>query len=290
MMGWLNRLKKQFNQTKSERFQEEFRQFYTQTLTIDELDTVHIQLMKQLHIALHPEYMEKVNTAFRLKFPRLSQQQVNVLWRELKKYFVLTAVFKQVDMFHSKVDELWHTMLEYKNEYDQFCQTFIGQSILHNPHIQPTHLPTERTLFDFYYVQLFTVNNDSIKIWGKFFKEDKGLSFVQAFTTNELGPLKQTYMRIPTSEYAEQTFEVFAAQIKQLQENPSVQWKKTYKQTNNASIAYFTYVGSDDDSDKDFKDIFGPDSTDSTSSHHHDHSDSGSDTSSCSSCSSCSSS
>lgn len=293
-MSWFSAIKKRWKQNKRERYQEEFRQNFEDTLAIHELETVHVNLIKHLHVALNPEYMEEVNTAFRLKFPRYSQRQVNELWRELKRYFVLAAIFKQVEMFHDKVDELWHLMLDDPNKYNQFCQTFIGHKIEHIPHKQPTWKPTERTLFDFYYVQLFTVDMISLKIWRKFFKEDKGISFLNEFTSRELTSLKQTYMRTNTSQEAEQTFEFFVARLKDAQKEGNLHWKKQYEQTDNASPAYFAYVEADEDAKHEFKDIFGGDSTDSGSSSDsassHNHNDSGSDTSSCSSCSSCSSS
>ena len=88
----------------------------------------------------------------------------------------MTAVFGKMEMFHATVDELWHIMLDDKQKYDRFCRDFLGQMILHHPHTEPVFKPVERTLFDFYYVQLFTIDSPSILTWGKFFKHDKATS------------------------------------------------------------------------------------------------------------------
>ncbi|MDQ7860688.1 hypothetical protein RCO48_05075 [Peribacillus frigoritolerans] len=88
---------------------------------------------------------------------------------------------EKVEMFNSVIDELWHIMLKYRQEYDEFCQAFIGRTIQHHPHSEPVFKPEERTLFDFYYVQLFTVDSHSIQKWGKFFKHDKGLKLSPRF-------------------------------------------------------------------------------------------------------------
>jgi hypothetical protein len=281
---------------KIERYQNEFRKYHAETLDLHTTEIVAEELIENLNKALDFDYMEKVNTEFRLKHPRESQVRTNQVWRELKRYMIMAAVFGKVEMFNSVVDELWHTMLKYRREYDEFCQAFIGRTIQHHPHSEPVFKPEERTLFDFYYVQLFTVDSHSIQKWGKFFKHDKGQTLLRDFETLELEQLKEKYMRKPTSIQAERTFESFTSQFKENRPMTELNWRKTYDQTDYAAPAYFTYA-STDDFDSEFKDIFGNESNtvSSGSSHtsHGDHNsshDSSSDSSSsCSSCSSCSS-
>ncbi|MGE7068033.1 hypothetical protein [Peribacillus butanolivorans] len=215
----------------------------------------------------------------------------------------MAAVFGKVEMFNEVIDELWHIMLNYKQEYDDFCQTFIGRPIQHNPHSQPVFKPEERTLFDFYYVQLFTVDSSSIQKWGKFFKHDKGKELLHEFEALELEQLKEKYMRTPTSIEAEQTFECFTSLFKENRPKIVLDWRERYDQTDYAAPAYFIYASSDNH-DTDFNDIFGVEAATTSSdsinvNHGGDHSStydsgssssSGSDSSSsCSSCSSCSS-
>ncbi|MBK5444882.1 hypothetical protein JFV29_09770 [Peribacillus sp. TH16] len=296
-------VKRRSEPARIERYQNEFGKLYTDTLDVEVTEIVPEALIVQLNKALDYDYMEKVNTEFRLKYPRNSQERVNELWREFKRYLIMAAVFGKVEMFNGVIDELWHIMLNYKQEYDDFCQTFIGQPIQHNPHSQPVFKPEERTLFDFYYVQLFTVDSSSIQKWGKFFKHDKGKGLLHEFETLELEQLKEKYMRTPTSIEAEQTFECFTSLFKENRPKIVLDWRERYDQTDYAAPAYFIYASSDNH-DTDFNDIFGVKAATTSSdsinvNHGGDHSStydggssssSGSDSSSsCSSCSSCSS-
>ncbi|MFE4812949.1 hypothetical protein ACFQ9Y_17680 [Peribacillus simplex] len=148
---------------KLERYQNEFRTYHAETLDLHATEIVSEALIEKLNKAPDFNYMEKVNAEFRLKHPRDSQIKVNQAWRELKRYLIMAAVFGKVEMFNSVIDELWHIMLKYRREYDEFCQAFIGSAIQHHPHSEPVFKPDERTLFDFYYVQLFTVDSHSIQ-------------------------------------------------------------------------------------------------------------------------------
>ena len=290
-------VKRRSEPVQMERYQQEFRRRYEETLDVEQTEIVSEALIEKLNHSMGIEYMERVNTNFRMQHPRYSQNQVNELWRELKRYFIMTAVFGKIEMFHATIDELWHIMLHDKQNYDAFCLNFLGQIIQHHPHSEPVFKPVERTLFDFYYVQLFTVDSTSILKWGTFFKHDKATSLLHEFETLELEQLKKKYMRIPTSPEATKTFEMFTAFMKEDHTKVIMDWEKHYNQTAYAAPAYFTYALSDNH-DLDFKYLFGDDFTKSQNDSHHnnghgssDHSshDSGSDASSCSSCSSCSS-
>ena len=287
-------VKRRSEPARIERYQQEFRKRYEETLSIEETEIVSEALIEKLNKALDIEYMEKVNTDFRLKYPRYSQTKVNTFWRELKRYMIMTAVFGKTEMFHAEIDELWHGMLSDQRNYNDFCHGFIGQRVQHHSHSQPVFKPNERTLFDFYYIQLFTVDSHSILLWGKFFKHDKGKETLQEFQTLALEQLKDKYMRKPTSVEAEQTFEKFTHHLKENDPKTVMDWQTKFNETHYAAPAYLIYANSDD-YDSDFKHIFGNDAATESSagngSHNNDHNghDSGSGSSSCSSCSSCSS-
>jgi len=273
---------------KLERFKREYQISKGDMQNIDFFDVVSERLAYSLDNALQTFDTAQLNLEFRIQYPRLSQKQVNEYWRELKRYFILVAIFKKVEMFHSKVDELWHLMLKDEKNYERFCQEYIGSKIQHISHSQPTFKPTERTFLDFCYVQLFTVDKVSLRIWGKFFKEDKGKQFLDDFETLSISSLKEKYMRTQTSLEAEETFIKFHKRFIEINEANVKRWKDKYNETNDAGPAYFAYIDAGE-SDKEFNEVFGQDSHGNTSdsSTHSDNHDSGS---SCSSCSSCSSS
>ncbi|PLT35464.1 hypothetical protein [Bacillus sp. V5-8f] len=274
--------------SRTERFSNEFKSSYPHTLSILPTDAVNTDLVNKLNEALNFDFMESVNTEFRVQFPRYSQNKVNDYWRELKRYLIFASIFQRVDMFNSKVDELWHIMLKHEAEYDNFCNQFIGSKILHIPISQPTFKPSERTFFDFCYVQLFTVDSITVKVWGKLFKHGKGQEFLEEFETESISTLKEKYMRQPTSSLAVSTFELFISRFKEDNTGRINRWHEAYKKNNDVSFGYFVYVDSDDH-DNSLRHVFGNDHSSSNSGHGNEgsHSDT---SSSCSSCSSCSSS
>lgn len=283
-------LKKDNEPTRRERDSKEFHDQFNETLTISTTDVVNEEIVHMLNLALEKSFMEKVNTEFRLTFPRISQRQTNDYWRELKRYFLMAAVFKKVEMFNKKVDLLWHIMLKHEEDYEAFCRKFIGSKINHIAQSKPTFKPEERTFFDFCYVQMFTVDHAALKTWGKFFKHGKGTEYLQEFETAPLKSLQEKYMRIPTIPFAKTTFEAFTKRFKNIDIENAPYWKDKYNQTNDVSYGYFIYAGSDTD-DRLFKEMFGHDTADNSGNYSsfdsHGHFDSGSDGgSSCSSCSS----
>ena len=277
---------------KIRRYQKQFQAAFAETKDIQETDIVPTSLIRKLNDSLDYEYMEKVNTEFRLRF-RASQGKTNGLWREWKRYTLLSAVFGKVEMFNQQVDELWHIMLEDKQRYRNFCLAFIGEEIQHHPHGEPVFKPAERTLFDFLYIQLFKVDSLSLEIWGNFFKHDKGKALLEDFERQTIEELKQNYMRKNASPEAEAAFENFAGHMKEGRETYSDPLR--YRETGEVYPAYFPYVYEDDRGHHPY--FFGePEASSGTNSHSRDHSDLNSShdshdsSSSCSSCSSCSSS
>ncbi|CAM3727549.1 hypothetical protein [Mesobacillus zeae] len=284
-------------EAKANRFQREFREYYKETWDVFPTSILTENYINRLDTSLDRTLMERVNTSFRLKHPRMTQYEANLYWRELKRYFMLAGMFKSVEMFNEKIDDLWHALLHYEKEYEDFSNRFIGHKLKHIPHSQPSFKPEERTFFDFCYVQMFTLDTSARKIWGEFFKHDKGSSFLQEYTNLPMQDLKEKYMRSDSSQEAEASFESYVHWSKQEHKHLTPMCVNKYNQTNDASYSYVAYAASDDsDHETTFNEIF-------KGSHHSPHygesgyggdSDGGisncSSGSSCSSCSSCSSS
>ena len=284
-------IKRMSEPNKSHRYQKQFQAAFAETKDIQETDIVPSSLIKKLNDSLDYEYMEKVNTEFRLRF-RTSQGKTNGLWREWKRYAIMSAVFGKVEMFNRQVDELWHIMLDDKQKYRSFCIGFIGEEIQHHPHGEPVFKPEERTFFDFLYIQLFQVDSLSLEIWGNFFKHDKGKALLEDFEQQTIEELKQNYMRKSASPEAETAFESFAVHMKEGRETYSDPLR--YRETGEIYPAYFPYVYEDGRGRHPY---FGePEASSGTHDHSWNHSDLNSShdshdsSSSCSSCSSCSSS
>jgi len=90
-------------------------------------------------------------------------------WYELKKYLFLAGISKGLPMFSTKVDDIWHELLE-EPEYEPFCIEFIGELIQHRPHGEMKHLPDERAWFDILYLSFFSISSKS-SLWGDFLNE-----------------------------------------------------------------------------------------------------------------------
>ncbi|WP_433943006.1 hypothetical protein [Paenibacillus sp. SN-8-1] len=103
--------------------------------------------------------------------PNITELEYEWRWVELKRFFIMCSILKQVPMFSRAVDEIWHEMLMYTHEYQQFSNRFLGQMLHHAPNGEPSiPMPYERAWFDLIYVELFGWNYHSAQIWGAFFR------------------------------------------------------------------------------------------------------------------------
>ncbi|MCG7408047.1 hypothetical protein MH117_11510 [Paenibacillus sp. ACRRX] len=93
-------------------------------------------------------------------------------WRklELDRYFILCAVLKEAPMFSRKIDEMWHEMLMFTSDYDQWSARYIGVKIHHQPAPETTPTPGLRAWFDWVYSQLFGPTPYTRMLWGAFFR------------------------------------------------------------------------------------------------------------------------
>lgn len=136
---------------------------------------------------------ERIETAFPLnyqryvldrakKFHKLSEEEAQLALVELKRYFILTSLYKGVPMYSDKVDILWHEMLMFTKHYDQFCEDFVGRKIHHVPEVASTKkVQTEeekmmenynkRILFEIIYQHLFNTTSFSHYFWGELYEE-----------------------------------------------------------------------------------------------------------------------
>ncbi|QCT02994.1 hypothetical protein E6C60_2282 [Paenibacillus algicola] len=128
-------------------------------------------LSVKLSQSLPQDYIDRVKHRVMNDHPALSDQEYEWRWVELQRFFILCAVLKQVPMFSSKVDEIWHEMLMFTRDYQAFSQQYLGDMLHHAPSAAPSApIPDERAWFDTVYTELFGLNAYSQSIWGSFFK------------------------------------------------------------------------------------------------------------------------
>lgn len=134
-----------------------------------ELSDVAQPLWKKIDQALTDTFKEKVFRNYQTKNPSITREELEWRWHELKKFFFLAVLFKQVPMFSKLVDDLWHEMILFTRDYHQFCER-LGVKIEHEPHIAPRFNPDERAYFDLIYSSFFQVEKATTYFYGEFFQ------------------------------------------------------------------------------------------------------------------------
>ncbi|WP_409345649.1 hypothetical protein [Paenibacillus sp. MBLB4367] len=127
-------------------------------------------LERRLNKALSPAFQEKLKMRHLQARPGMSDAEYEWKLFELKRYFVMCAVMRNVPMFSAAVDDIWHDMLMFTREYQRFCDEWIGTTIHHAPHTNVQPMPGERAWFDWVYSQLFEPTPFSGSIWNAFFR------------------------------------------------------------------------------------------------------------------------
>jgi hypothetical protein len=126
------------------------------------------QLYLQLENSLEPTYLEHVKSRVITK-NLWSEKNFALYLYGLKQYFLLCAVLKTVPMFSKEMDDIWHEMLIFTREYQEFCNQFIGEMIHHAPTVSKME-SCQRAEFDWLYTQFFEVNEITKYIYTGFFR------------------------------------------------------------------------------------------------------------------------
>jgi hypothetical protein len=102
------------------------------------------------------------------KYPSMSIDEFECRLFELKRYFLLSSLLRSTPMFSDEVDDIWHEMLMFTREYEQFGTAFIGMTVHHAPSAGKDEQPGERAWFDWLYAHLFEVTPFSARLWHGF--------------------------------------------------------------------------------------------------------------------------
>lgn len=127
------------------------------------------QTIKQLENSFNKHFSNKLRLRMEQEYPHMNKLEYRWKLLELKRYFVMASLLKQVPMFSDEVDELWHEMLMFTKSYADFCAEFMGSTVHHEPAVTRRENPGARAWFDWVYSQLFEFTPYSSAIWGDFF-------------------------------------------------------------------------------------------------------------------------
>ncbi|AZN38615.1 glycine-rich domain-containing protein [Paenibacillus albus] len=126
---------------------------------------------ERLEAALTADFEARVKDRVLRNTPSLRDGDWQWRWFELKRYFLMCGILRGVPMYGARVDDVWHEMLMFTREYEQFCKQFCGALIHHAPHApggKPD--PGERAWFDWIYGELFLPAPASGQLWGPFYR------------------------------------------------------------------------------------------------------------------------
>ena len=102
------------------------------SLSPKSLDIKQIKELKKLsddlEQSLSKSFMDNVEDRVG-KENRLKENEYQWRLKDLKRYFILTSLLKESPMFSEKVDELWHQMLMFTREYDDFSKKYLGTTL-----------------------------------------------------------------------------------------------------------------------------------------------------------------
>lgn len=127
------------------------------------------KLSNNLEQSLPSSYMNNVEERVR-KENRLKENEYEWRLMDLKRYFILTSILKESPMFSEKVDELWHQMLMFTREYDEFSKKYLGTTLHHRPNVHVEPDPDLRGFFDWVYAELFFIRKENIHLYKGFFR------------------------------------------------------------------------------------------------------------------------
>ncbi|MFD3450426.1 hypothetical protein ACFDTO_38260 [Microbacteriaceae bacterium 4G12] len=185
-------------------------------------------LLERLESSLAPTYIEQVKKRV-LDNGLMEEQEFPYYLMELKRFFMLSAILKHTPMYNDKVDEIWHEMLIFTKEYQEFCQNFTGEMIHHYPNIEKRPNPNERAWFDLVYSILFETSYESMDTHGRFFQNPLDVQIVTDFHELSTKELKKKYFCDHLTEEAEVVVNMLIKRIRSMTHRAKKLDKSTFR-------------------------------------------------------------
>ena len=155
------------------------------------------KLSDNLEQSLCKSFMENVEERVGKK-NRLKENEYPWRLLDLKRYFILTSLLKESPMFSDKIDELWHQMLMFTREYDDFSKKYQGTILHHSPNVNVEPDPDLRGYFDWVYAELFFIRKENIHLYKGFFRYPVHPDTIDAFKNLSEDELIDIYFKSDT--------------------------------------------------------------------------------------------
>jgi hypothetical protein len=154
------------------------------------------RLINRLVWSYSREYVDRVKRRV-MENHGIRETEWNNRWFELKRFFLMTALMKQVPMYSREVDQVWHEMLMFTRAYEQFSKRFLGEYLHHEPHDAAGAAAgrTMRGWFDLIYCWLFQPTPYSILTWGAFFRQPVPTKILRDFEGEVSEEVLERYFR-----------------------------------------------------------------------------------------------
>jgi hypothetical protein len=159
------------------------------------------KLSENLEQSLSKSYMKNVEERV-MKEKKLKENEYNWRLLDLKRYFILTSLLKESPMFSDKVDDLWHEMLMFTREYDDFSKKYAGNILHHSPNVSKTPDPDLRGFFDWVYAELFFIRKENIHLYKGFFRHPVNPTIVEEFKTLSENELIDKYFKSDSNYFS----------------------------------------------------------------------------------------
>ncbi|SEB78153.1 hypothetical protein [Paenibacillus sp. GP183] len=106
------------------------------------LDSIPLtEAVKRLEAAFTADFVERLEYRVMTKHGNMSEDEFHCKLFELKRYFLMNLILKSTPMFSEEVDDIWHEMLMFTREYQNFGEAFMGSQIHHAPERDPKQMP-----------------------------------------------------------------------------------------------------------------------------------------------------
>ncbi|MGG3452035.1 hypothetical protein ABER98_19675 [Domibacillus aminovorans] len=155
------------------------------------------KLSDDLEKSLGESYMKNVEERVK-KENKLKENEYKWRLLDLKRYFILTSLLKESPMFSEKVDELWHQMLMFTREYDDFSKKYLGSILHHSPNVKESPDPDLRGFFDWVYAELFLIKKENIHLYKGFFRYPVHPTIIDEFKNLPENDLIDKYFKYDT--------------------------------------------------------------------------------------------
>lgn len=134
----------------------------------EEVKEYILPVLDHLEQAIDQTYMEQVRERV-VREHKISPMEWENRWFEWKRYLLMVAMFRSVPMYSREVDEIWHEMIMFTRDYEQFSTKYLNTTLHHQPNTSGGGFDqNERALFDWMYVTLFKPTPFSHRTWKNF--------------------------------------------------------------------------------------------------------------------------